>query len=266
MPMISETVSYRDSCRRSGCRKIPLKETQWLIAAAMLGARLTMWFCLACGGQYTHALKDAGEDRGQDLRFNYVIFMQIELGDGIQTMCAFAAAPNDHTNNLLITLKLVLGHNKHKIHPGTKAGLIDLMTVSNNMFVEAMKEFPKISQPTAEPCHVGLGKELTIISDGITSLTANDVGKNQTFLDINDARKNGMFGEEPIPVWRDKEWATLIEMVVSGIELAHTDWEKVRYCPDTWSDADAPARPTCTRTIWLSSRSWPRTQTCTMPT
>ena len=47
-----------------------------------------------------------------------------------------------------------------------------------------------------------------------------------------------MFGEEPIPVWRDKEWMTLIEMVVSGIELAHTDWEKVRYCSDTWSDAD----------------------------
>ena len=108
MPMISETVSYRYSCRRSGCRKIPLKETQWLIAAAMLGAGVTMWFCPACGGQYTHALKDAGEDRGQDLQFNYVIFMQIELGDGIQKMCAFAAAPNDHINNLLITRKLIL--------------------------------------------------------------------------------------------------------------------------------------------------------------
>ena len=63
------------------------------------------------------------------------------------------------------------------------------MTVSNNMFVEAMKDLPKIQQPTAEPYHVGLGNGLTIISDGITSLTANDVGKNQTFLDIDTAKK-----------------------------------------------------------------------------
>ena len=112
------------------------------------------------------------------------------------------------------------------------------MTVSNNMFVEAMKNFPKCVQPTAAPFHVGKGHDLVIISDGITSLTAADVGENQSFLDINAAKKNGMFGEEPIAVWHDKEWMTLVEMVVSGIELTNTDWDEVRYCSDTWSDAE----------------------------
>ena len=30
MLMVSETVSYRYSCRRADCRLIPLKETQWI--------------------------------------------------------------------------------------------------------------------------------------------------------------------------------------------------------------------------------------------
>ena len=57
-------------------------------------------------------------------------------------------------------------------------------------------------------------------------------------MDTNAAKKNGMFGEEPIKVWHDKEWMTLVEMVVSGIELTNTDWVTVRYCQDTWSDAE----------------------------
>ena len=54
-----------------------------------------MWFCPACGGEYKHAVADVdGEDsKGKDLKFNYVIFMQFELGSGVQAMCAMAEAP-----------------------------------------------------------------------------------------------------------------------------------------------------------------------------
>ncbi len=38
MPMISETVSMRYSCRRSDCRMIPMRESQWWIAELDRGA------------------------------------------------------------------------------------------------------------------------------------------------------------------------------------------------------------------------------------
>ena len=70
------------------------------------------------------------------------------------------------------------------------------------------------------------------------SLTAEDVGKSQSFLDINAAKQNGLFGEEPIKVWHDDQWRALLEMVVSGMQLVDTDWEALKYCPKTWSDAE----------------------------
>jgi hypothetical protein len=39
MPMTSETVSVRYSCRRSNCRMIPMRENQWWIAEPVDGNR-----------------------------------------------------------------------------------------------------------------------------------------------------------------------------------------------------------------------------------
>ncbi len=80
MPMVSETVSYRYSCRRSDCRLIPLRETQWLIGASGDGGKREMWFCPACGNEYRQSVKPMAVNTiGQDLAFNYVVFMQLEV-------------------------------------------------------------------------------------------------------------------------------------------------------------------------------------------
>ena len=92
MPMVSETVSYRYSCRRSECRMIPMRESQWVIGKPASGGK-PMWLCAACGKQYTHGIK-ASKDlvNGQDLGFNYTVLMQFEVKGGVRTLCAMAAA------------------------------------------------------------------------------------------------------------------------------------------------------------------------------
>ena len=62
MPMVSETVSYRYSCRRSECRLILLREAQWLIGTSGDGGDRQMWFCLACGSEYKHSSKSMSVD------------------------------------------------------------------------------------------------------------------------------------------------------------------------------------------------------------
>ena len=47
MPMVSDTVSCRYSCRRSACRMIPLRESQWVIGAANGDGVKLMWLCLS---------------------------------------------------------------------------------------------------------------------------------------------------------------------------------------------------------------------------
>ena len=155
MPMVSETVSYRYSCRRMDCRFIPMKETQWVIGHSKEGTgKRAMWFCPACGREYKHRIHDRPEDDiGQDLNFNYVIFMQFEVKGGMHTFCAMAAAPGGYLNNLLGTLKLILANKKHSFNRGAQVAITDLMTVSNNMFVEAMKNFPKKTLVVKHPTH-----------------------------------------------------------------------------------------------------------------
>ena len=80
MSMISGTVSYIYICRRLGGRMTPMRESQWMIGKATTTAKNSMWFCAACGQQYTHGIQ-ASKDlvNGQDLAFNYIVFMQFEV-------------------------------------------------------------------------------------------------------------------------------------------------------------------------------------------
>ena len=157
---------------------------------------------------------------GQDLQFSYVVFMQFELGKGVQAMCAFAEAPSDHLMNLITTLKLTMAIKPHTIAPVSKVSIIDMMTSSNDMFEKAMKNFPTTNRVTAQPSHVALGSEITIVCDGFSSLAAaGGIGKEMAFLDINAAMARGMFGRDPIPTWRDKE--CLAELHCRGDELRH---------------------------------------------
>ena len=154
-------------------------------------------------------------------------------------MCALAAAPSDHLLNLIITLKLVLAHKEHVISPGSKVGILDMMTRSNDMFVEAMKGFPKCNKPVAKPYHHSIGHDLTIVSDGITSLSDADVGKMQPFLDINKAKSMGMCGPDPVLVWHDAEWQALVDNLCAGLVFTKDSWDDIEYCKTTWSDATA---------------------------
>ncbi len=78
MPMLSETVSYRYSCRGPACRMIPMRESQWMLGKATASAMNSMWLCAACGEQYTHGIK-ASKDlvNGQDLGFDCIGFLPV---------------------------------------------------------------------------------------------------------------------------------------------------------------------------------------------
>ncbi len=146
---------------------------------------------------------------GQDLAFNDIVFMQFEVKGGVQTLCAMAAAPDGVLQNSLNTLKMVLAHSKHKLRLGAQLGIMDLMTTSNDMFEEAMKNFPKVKKTVQAPNHIGLGNYINITSDVITSLKADQVGTEMNFLDINKAHRDGYFGMEP-GIWGRQ-----------GVEFAH---------------------------------------------
>jgi hypothetical protein len=151
MPMISDTVSVRYSCRRSVCRMIPMRESQWWIGQPEGGGK-PLWFCAACGKQYIHGIKESRDlVHGQDLLFNYIVFLQFELQGGVRTLCAMAKAPDDLLQNQINTLKLVLANSKRPLNLGAQLGIMDLMTLSNDMFVKAMKDFPKHQQEDRPP-------------------------------------------------------------------------------------------------------------------
>ena len=83
------------------------------------------------------------------------------------------------------------------------------LTSSNDMFVNAMKNFPEKNKVCAQPSHVGLGHEIEIVCDGFLSPAASDIGREMAFLDLNAALARGMFGRDPIPIWTGTfSWAT----------------------------------------------------------
>ena len=114
---------------------IPMRESQWMIGKADGGARRNMWFCAACGKQYTHGIR-ASKDHvnGQDLVFNYIVFLQLEVKGGVRTLCAMAVAPDEMLHNQINTLKLALANSRRPLHLGAQLGIMDLMTMSEDMF------------------------------------------------------------------------------------------------------------------------------------
>ena len=103
-----------------------------------------MWFCAACGGQYIHTINPSKDlTFGQDLKFNYIIFIQFKLHDGLRTLCAMAQAPSELLQNQLITLRLVLMFADRELHKGAVTSIVDMMINSNDKFVAAMYALPK---------------------------------------------------------------------------------------------------------------------------
>ena len=200
----------------------------------------TKWYCPACGLEYKHAIKDGPEDSiGQDLRFSYVVFMQFEMKHGRHTFCAMAAAPCDFLNNILTTLKLVLAYSKIKFNKGAQVAITDMMTLSNEMFVEAMKGFPKVTLKIKKPVHHAQGDYIKIVGNGVESLQEKDIGQDLSFLDMNTALKNGFFGKKP-KIWGDPEWKLLIDYVTQGLDFSNEEWDKMAWTPQIWSTLSEP--------------------------
>ena len=191
----------------------------------------TKWFCPACGRECKHAIRDGPEDSiGQDLRFNYVVFMQFDMKQGKQTFCAMAAAPCDYLNNILTTLKLILAYRRSKFNKGAQVAITELMTLSNDMFVEAMKGFPKVTLKVRRPVHHAMGEYIKIVGNGVESLQEKDAGQDLSFLDMNAALRNGFFGESP-KVWGDADWKLLIDYVTQGLGCSSEEWGNMTWTP-----------------------------------
>jgi hypothetical protein len=174
---------------------------------------------------------------GQDLVFNYIVFLQFRLHDGVHTLCAMAQAPCELLQNQIITLKLVLAGSPREMHKGAVAGILDMMTCSSDMFVAAMETFPKTSRNIVQPYHIGHGECLEIKCDGISSLCESDIGAEMNFLDMNQAHRNGMFGTKA-KIWRDDEWALLLDYLCGGITHSKKDWESLEWRSQVWDTDD----------------------------
>ena len=111
---------------------------------------------------------------------------------------------------------------------------MDLMTTNNDMFEEAMKNYPKVKKTLQAPYHIGLGSYIDITCDGITSLRADQVGTEMSFLDINKAHRDGYFGKDP-RIWGDKDWSLLIDYLGGGTEYSPAEWGNIAYRPQVWS-------------------------------
>ncbi len=119
--------------------------------------------------QYTHAVKsDKDLVNGQDLAFNYIVFMQLEVKGGVRTLCAMTAAPYELLQSQVSTLKLVLANSKRTINLRAQLGIMYLMTTSNDLFEEAMKHFPKAKNTIQPQHHVRLDTVLEHQSHGLT--------------------------------------------------------------------------------------------------
>ena len=134
---------------------------------------------------------------------------------------------------------------------GAQLGIMDLMTMSNDMFEEAMKDFPQVKKTIQHPNHVGLGTLIEITCDGITSLRPDQVGAEMNFLDINKAHRDGYFGDKA-KIWGDKDWSLLLDYLSGGMAYSQQEWEGLTWQPQVWTTIDQPrskASPGLTKDI-----------------
>ncbi len=217
---------------------IPMRDTQWVTGTATATAKNSMWFCAGCGEQYPHAIR-ASKDlvSGQDLVFSYIVFLQFELKGGVRALCAMAEAPDDLLQSQITTLKMIMANSRRQLHVCAQLGIMDLMTMSNDMFEMAMKDFPKVKTTIMHPHHAGLGTSIVITRDGVTSLRPDQVGTDMNFMGMDKAHKDGYFGDSP-RIWGDKEWSLLLDYLCGGITHSKEEWEIMEYRAQVWDTED----------------------------
>ncbi len=71
------------------------------------------------------------------------------------------------------------------------------------------------------------------------------------FLDMNQAYRNGMFGNNA-KIWRDDEWSLLLYYLCGGIAHSKADWESLEWTPQVWNTEDGAKTPaTKARKSWI---------------
>jgi hypothetical protein len=191
-----------------------------------------MWLCGACGQEYKHSIAVGmpTDNRGQDLMFNYVAFITIPFGAGTKTLCAAARAPDDYLQAVISVLKCIAAVYPCELPRGIRAGMVDMMIRSNDMYEAMIEGFPKITKEIVRPCHVGWGTDLEIAGNGLINLCEADIGTTMTFLDMSAAMKQAFFGTNA-PAWGNGQWSELVDYLVHGIHLSESQWDSLEYHP-----------------------------------
>ena len=60
-----------------------------------------------------------------------------------------------------------------------------------------------------------------------------------SFLDMNTALRNGLFGKNP-KIWGDPDWKMLIDYVTQGLDCSSEEWDKMTWTPQIWSTLSEP--------------------------
>ena len=88
---------------------------------------------------------------------------------------------------------------------------------------------------------------MNITCDGITSLSQDNLGAEMNFLDMNQAYRNGMFGDNA-KIWRDDEWSLLLDYLSGGIAYSQEDWGLLTWQPQVWNtETMLPSKATKSR-------------------
>ncbi len=155
-----------------------------------------MWFGGACGQEYKHSIAVGmpTDSRGQGLMHNYVVFTTIPFGEGTKTLCAKARAPGDYLQAIITVLKCIAAVYPCVVPRGIRAGMMDMMIRSNDMFEAKARGFPRVMKEIVRPCHVGWGTDPEVARHGLINLCEADIGTATTFLDMNAALEHGYFG------------------------------------------------------------------------
>ena len=84
---------------------------------------------------------------------------------------------------------------------------------------------------------MALGKHLAIVSDGLLSLSEDDVGREMSFFDMNAALEMGLFGPKPL-IAGDVEWSQFANHICAGMSFSRGGWVELEYHGQNWSTAD----------------------------
>ena len=150
-------------------------------------------------------------------------------------MCARAVEPTTEQKAIIQTLKGITAESGIATSAGVKTGLISLVIQTNKAFDDMVGDtFPRKTVTIKAPMHVSPGR-MKVRGNGILSLAETAIGTQQSFYDMREAEKQGLFGLEPV-IWRSQKLHLALELMVAGLKLTPEQWQAYYYHPTMWND------------------------------